>query len=142
MPLTRCSEQKRQTLEEFYSEWASSDNQISSAIGKSMLRIVDLIDRTFIKTKIYGLTSHAHLLLLSQDNSQSDWYVSIIANGLKEFHIEYLLPKNKQPWAKASVKGAIKSIDEFRKFIIIAMTESLGWEDNSELNELYQTTKE
>jgi hypothetical protein len=142
MPLTRCSEQKRQTLEEFYSEWASSDNQISSDTGKSMLRVVDLINRTFIETKIYGLTSHAHLLLLSQDNSQSDWYVCIIANGLNEFHIEYLLPKTKQPWAKASVKGATKSIDEFRKFIIIAMTESLGWKDNSELSELYQTTKE
>lgn len=122
MPLTRCSEQKRQTLEEFYSEWASSDDQISADIGKSMLTIVDLINKTFSKTKIYGLTSHAHLLLLSQDNSESDWHVSIIANGLKEFHIEYMLPKNKQPWTGATVKGAAKSIDELKKYIIVAMS--------------------
>lgn len=138
MPLTRCSEQKRQTLEEFYTEWASSDDQNSVNLGKSMLVIVNLIDKMFLETKIYGLTSHAHLLLLSLDKSESDRYVSIIANG-HEFYIEYLLPKNKQPWTNACVKGSTKTIDEFKKYLIIGMTESLGWKDSSELKTLYQS---
>lgn len=132
MPIIRCKDQKRQTLEEFYSEWASDKNHISANLGKSMLAIIDLINNTFIETKIYGLTSHAHLLLLS-----SDRFVSIIANGLQEFHIEYLIPKEKQPWSNATVKGATKSLDEFRNYIIIAMTESQGWKDSDELKRLY-----
>lgn len=137
MPVIRCKDQKRQTLEEFYSEWASDKNHISANLGKSMLAIIDLINNTFIETKIYGLTSHAHLLLLSSDRSDSDRFVSIIANGLQEFHIEYLIPKEKQPWSNATVKGATKSLDEFRNYIIIAMTESQGWKDSNELKRLY-----
>lgn len=141
MPIIRCKDQKRQTLEEFYSEWASDKNQLSADLGKSMLAIIDLINNTFIETEIYGLTSHAHLLLLSQDSSDSDRLVSIIANGLQEFHVEYLIPKEKQPWSNATVKGATKSLDEFRNYIIIAMTESRGWKDNDELKRLYAYIK-
>jgi hypothetical protein len=140
MPLTHCTEQKRQTLDEFYSEWASSDDKISSDTGKAMLTIINLINRTFLNTKIYGLTSHAHLLLFSQDNCQTKRHLSIIANG-QEFHIEYLLPKEKQPWTNATVRGTTNSIEEFRKYIIIGMAESLGWEESSELMELYQRIK-
>jgi hypothetical protein len=142
MPILRCKDQKRQTLEEFYTDWASDKNQISADLGKSMLSIIDLINRTFIETKIYGLTSHAHLLFLSQDSSESDWFIAIIANGLQEFHIEYLIPKEKQPWSNATVKGATKSLDEFRDYIIIAMTESQGWKDNNELKRLYLQIKD
>lgn len=67
MPIIRCKDQKRQTLEEYYNEWVSEKNQVAADIGKSMLKIIDLINDTFLETKIYGLTSHAHLLLFSQD---------------------------------------------------------------------------
>lgn len=137
MPIIRCKDQKSQTLEEFYFERASDKHQLSTDLGKSMLAIIDLINNTFIETEIYGLTSHAHLLLLSQDRSDSDWFVSIITNGFQEFRIEYLIPKEKQPWPNATVKGATKSLDEFRNYIIIAMTESQGWKDNDELKRLY-----
>jgi hypothetical protein len=106
-----------------------------------MLGVVELINKTFLETRIYGLTSHAHLLLLSKDDRKSDLFVVIIATGLKEFHIEYLLPEDKRPWTDARVKGATKSIEEFKKYIVIAMSESLGWRDSSELIELYRSTK-
>jgi hypothetical protein len=85
MPLIHCSEQGRQTLQEFYSEWASSTDKISANIGRSMLGVIELINKVFLETKIYGLTSHAHLLLLSKDDSKSDLFVAIITNGLKNF---------------------------------------------------------
>lgn len=141
MPLIRCSEQKRQSLEEFYSEWVSQSNEISVSIGKSMLEIIDLIDKTFIDTKIYGLTSHAHLLLLSEDDSMSDKHVAIIANGIEEYHIEYQMTKDSQPWENATIKGTTKSIEEFKKFIIIAMFESQGWNKSTELNKLFSQIK-
>lgn len=141
MPLIRCSQQNRQSLEEFYSEWASESNEISAGIGKSMLKVIDLINKTFTGTMVYGLTSHAHLLLLSENNTSSDWYVAIVANGLEEYHIEYQMTKDRQPWKDAIVKGETKSIEEFKNFIIIAMFESRGWDKNEELNKLYAEIK-
>ena len=38
MPIIRCKDQKRQTLEEFYSDWASDKNPISANVGKSDAR--------------------------------------------------------------------------------------------------------
>ncbi len=140
MPITRCSAQKRQTLEEFYLDWANEDSQISSNLGKSMIEVIGLINMTFKETEIYGLTSHAHLLLLNDNSDESDWYVVIIASG-DEFHIEYQLPKGKRPWRNATVKGATKSIKEFKDYIIIAMTESEGWVDCRELEGLYDKIK-
>lgn len=139
MPITRCSEQKRQSLEEFYTEWASVSDEISAGIGKSMLEIITLINETFIETTIYGLTSHAHLLLLSEDNSLSEWYVAIIANDT-EYHIEYQMTKDTRPWENATVKGGTRSIEEFKKFLIIAMFESQGWK-SGELGQLFTQIK-
>ncbi|MGL2963040.1 hypothetical protein ACSVH2_04370 [Flavobacterium sp. RSB2_4_14] len=141
MPLIRCSEQKRQSLEEFYTQCASENNKISSGIGKSMLKIIDVINKTFTETIIYGLTSHDFLLLHSEDNSMSNWHVILIANGLEEYHIEYQMTKDSQPWENASVKGATKSIEEFKKFIIIAMYESRGWQKSEELNKWFTQIK-
>jgi hypothetical protein len=140
MPIIRCKDQKRGTLEEFYSEWASEKNQVSADLGKSMLSIIDLVNSMFIETKIYGLTSHAHLLFLSQDRSDSDRFVTVIANG-QEYYIEYLIPEDKQPRKDATVKGATKSLDEFKDYIIIAMNESQGWKDSDELKRLYLQIK-
>lgn len=141
MPLIRCSQQNRQSLEEFYSEWASGSNEISAGIGKSMLKVIDLINKTFMETIIYGLTSHAHLLLLSENNTLSDWHVAIVADGLEEYHIEYQMTKDSQPWENAIIKGGTKSIEEFKNYIIIAMFESRGWDKNDELNKLYTQIK-
>ena len=140
MPLIRCKEQKRQTLEEFYKEWASSDNSISSDLGKAMLRVIEKINQTFVETTIFGGTSHAHLLLFATENNDADWYVAIIANS-DEYHIEYRMPKDKQPWKDATVKGATKSLSEFIDYVIIAMTESGAWTENKELKRLYDKLK-
>ncbi|NTS43126.1 hypothetical protein HRG84_19730 [Flavisolibacter sp. BT320] len=140
MPLIRCKEQKRQTLEEFYEEWDSSDNMISSDLGKAMLRVIDKIKETFVETTIFGGTSHAHLLLFTTATNDADWYVSIIANA-DAYNIEYRMPKDKHPWKDATVKGATKSLSEFMNYVIIAMTESGAWTENKELKRLYEKLK-
>jgi len=140
MPLIRCKEQKRQTLEEFYKEWASSDNTSSSELGKAMLRVIEKINQTFLETTIFGSTSHAHLLLFTTETNDADWYVAIIANA-DEYHIKYRMPKDEQPWRNATVKGATKSLDEFVNYVIVAMTKSGAWTENKELTKLYGKLK-
>lgn len=141
MPIISCLEHRYQTLEEFYSEWANSDNNISSDIGKAMLRVVEKINQTFIETTIYGGTSHAHLQLFVNETNWESWYITIIANS-DAYLIEYRMSKNKKTWGDALVKGATKSLDEFINYIIIAMTECEAWASNMELKRLYKKIKE
>lgn len=133
MPITRCSDQKSQTLATFYNEWAEDKNPISSEIGKSMLLIIDFINDTFSETIIYGLTSHTNLLLLAKDSYQTPWFVVVIANG-KEFHIEYKTESSEN----VIIKKVTDSFEEFKKNIIIAMHHSQGWNGSNELNKLFQ----
>ncbi len=135
MPIIHCSDQKRQTLEEFYTDFTKEDSETWSKVGASMLSVLKLINDTFKETTIYGLTSHATLLFLSKDSYKTPWYVSISSLG-DEFFIEYLMTKDKQPWSSARVKGGTKSYDELKKMIIIAMTESEGWQESGELKTL------
>jgi hypothetical protein len=134
MPLVRCSDQKGQTLRDFYSDLANSNDQTSSTIGRSMLLVVEFIDQAFLVTKIYGLTSLAKLVLLPENASRADWVVSIISNG-NEFHVEYLIPESKRPWPNAMVKGETKFFEEFKRMIFIAMLESSRWPDSPELKD-------
>jgi hypothetical protein len=140
MPLIRCSEQKRLTLERFYKEFIPDKINTFADYGTPMLKVLQIINETFKETTIYGLTSHATLLLLNEDSSLSPWFVAL--NALEdEYYIEYLMPSEKEPWPNAKVKGATKSIDELRNFLIIAMTECKGWIENKELIRIYNDLK-
>jgi hypothetical protein len=136
MPLIRSSEQKRLTLEEFYKEFIPDKVKTFADVGTPMLNVIKIINEIFKETKIFGLTSHATLMLLNDDSSTSPWFVAL--NGVQdEYYIEYLMTPDKQPWPNAKVKGGTKSLDEIKKLIIIAMTESGGWTNNKELEKLY-----
>ncbi|ANF52700.1 hypothetical protein A0O34_20240 [Chryseobacterium glaciei] len=140
MPIIRCSAQKSQTLEEFYTEFISKSEDKFEDIGTSMLKVLELFNRIFKETTIFGLTSHATLLLFEEDDYTSDWFVAI--NGFRgTFYIEYMIPKEKSPWENAIVKGATNSLEEFEEMIIISMKESTGWKGNVEIDNLYQKLK-
>ena len=134
MPIIRCSDQKTQTLEQFYSERLNEKN--SSETGKAMLSIIDSLNNAFQQTTIFGLTSHYHLILLFQDSFKTDWYVSVVALDNRHYFIEYLMPEKIRPWPYAKVKGEAQSLEEAMKYISIGMSESLGWPDNQELKSL------
>lgn len=144
MPLIRCTEQKSQTLEEFYRELIPDKVKTLPDLGTPMLKVLKLINETFRETTIYGLTSHSTLVLLDKDSSLRPWYVSL--NGIQsspdgernEYHIEYLMPRDKQPWPGAKIKGGATSLEQLRRYIVIAMTESNGWTESEELDRLYQ----
>ncbi|KMQ59777.1 hypothetical protein ACM40_16815 [Chryseobacterium sp. BLS98] len=140
MPIIRRFEQNKQSLEEFYKELIpKSDAQIGDA-GTLMLKVLKSINKMFKKTVLYGLTSHASLLIFNNDFEDSDYY--IVINAFKsgyydEYRIEYVIPENDRPWEGATINGSSTALEEFEKMVIISMYNSRGWKDNSELEKLY-----
>lgn len=144
MPLIRRFEQNKQTLEEFYKDFIPKDDDQMLDGGSAMLEVLDFINKIFKETIVYGLTSHAALLLFNDNNEDSDYYLVINAyrsSCYQEFRIEYLIPENNSPWDKATVNGSSKTFDEFKKMILIAMHNSEGWKSNIELENWYQKLK-
>ena len=101
-----------------------------------MLRLIDVINGLFKQTQIWGLTSHARLILQNTDDSATGSYVTISSSGQNYYHVEYLLPVDKQPWSYAQVSGQAQSLTEAENYLLIAMRESEGWVGNEELNRL------
>lgn len=141
MPLIRCSDQKdNKTLEEFYNELLPDKVKTFADVGTPMLKALKLINDTFHETTIYGLTSVSSLVLLAQDKWRSPWFVSL--RGLEaEYYIEYLMITDTAPWHNAKITGVTNSLDDLKKYIIIAMYESRGWCNSDELDRLYNEIK-
>src|SRR5688572_281702 len=105
MPLERISDQKSQTLEGFYLDVSKESSVVSKDIGKTMLDFIREINEIFPNTVIWALTSLYRLVLLSNDDWKSKWYVIVSCLNNKEIYIEYLMPANQGPWPDATVKG-------------------------------------
>lgn len=142
MPLIRCSAQKNITLEAFYKEFIPDESDTIEDIGTPMIDVIHLINRLFKDTVIYGLTSHATLLLHNQDEVLGSWlvslvgYVSRLEKKVMEYYIEYVMPPDIAPWPGALVRGRVTTLEELEKYLIIAMKASGGWSDCEELKNL------
>lgn len=142
MPIIRSSGQKSMTLEEFYRELMNVDSTfIENEIGKAMLEFISMVNLTFTKTILYGVTSHYSLVIQATDNWEDDWSVTVNSIGDKRFQFEYQMPEEQSPWKYAVIKGEANTMDEAKDFLIIAMTESKGWVNNKELKKLYGQLK-
>ena len=134
MPILRNSEQsKHQDLYSFYTELSDSNEIVSTYIGNSMLAFIDMINQTFVKTQIWGLTSLYRLVLQTKDQWNSEWFVIVSCSGTNEYSFEYLMTSDKRPWEDATVKGVTQNLTEAKKYLLISMKESGGWNDNEEL---------
>jgi hypothetical protein len=45
------------------------------------------------------------------------------------------MPAHKAPWPYATVQGTPNSLEEAKKYLLIAMNESEGWKENLELRQ-------
>lgn len=138
MPIRRNSGQQQGTLEDFYNDLSSTSTNHYRYGASKMLLLIELINQTFKETDLWGLTSHARLVIQNKDDELSDWLI-IVSNLGDEFYFQYLMPKHKSPWPNAAVYGAAKTLEEAKKYLIIAMIESGGWTDNIELQNLLNT---
>jgi len=142
MSITVCTKHSRKSLIELYKEVANYDNNpVWKVKSKAMLDLIDLINETFPKTQIWGLTSHDRLVLLTEDNWDSNWYVIIENIGNNEYYFEYLIPENKSPWPNGIVKGVAQSLKEAKKYLGISMKESEGWKGNIEVEKLIKAVE-
>jgi hypothetical protein len=138
MPIKRSSDQKSMTLEEFYLEFTEKSNNSYTDVGKKMLEMIEMINDTFKDTLLWGLTSHARLVIQAEDNWRADWYVIISNIGTDEYYFEYLLPDEEKPWPNATVRGEAKNLEEAKRYLLIAMHKSKGWFGNEELKALIE----
>ncbi|MBJ6367515.1 hypothetical protein [Snuella sedimenti] len=137
MPITVCSKHSKKSLVEVYQELGGYDNNpVWEIRSKAMTDFIKLINEIFKKTQIWGLTSHDRLVLLTEDNWESNWYVIINNIGNNEYYFEYLIPEKKSPWRNGMVQGVAQSLEEAKKYLLIAMNESEGWKGNMELENL------
>jgi hypothetical protein len=128
MHLTRCQDQNRQTLEEFYTEPAQSGEPVSREGGETMLDLLAALRALPDERHVFGLTSHHRLCLLAQDTSRSPWFVIISALDKRNYSVEYLMPASIAPWPQAYVRGEARSEGEAVKMILTAMERSQGWD--------------
>lgn len=127
MKLTRGRDQKRQTLDGFYTELSEGEDFVGRSCGKAMLSLLKRL-RTLPDDRIvFGLTSHDRLCLLAEDAYESPSFVVVSALNDQNYYIEYLIPEQVGPWLHAYVKGEARSEDDAIRMIEIAMTESGGW---------------
>ena len=135
MPIIRNTKQSiDKDLYGFYAELTDDANEVvTKAIGKNMLALIEMINQTFVETKIWGLTSLYRLVLQTKDQWDSERFVTIYCIGNNEYYFEYLMTDSKKPWDYATVKGVTQNLTEAKKYLLISMKESGGWANNVEL---------
>ena len=68
MPIKRCSDQNPISFEAFYQELIDTSTNHYKEVGKRTIDIVQVINQTFKQTMQWGLTSHARLIIQSEDS--------------------------------------------------------------------------
>jgi hypothetical protein len=126
MKITRCRDQAARTLEQFYGELVASDNNVSRSIGEAMLRLLHELHSRPTEHEAWGLTSLHHLCLLAEDRYDTPWFVRVIGSE-SQYLVEYLLPKNVEPWPSAYVQGQASSPEQAVNMVLVGMGRSGGW---------------
>ena len=127
MHLSRCKDQGKRTLEEFYTEITESENAVSRDIGTVMLHLITRLRALPNDRHVFGLTSHLRLCLLAEDSWKSPWFAIVSALDKRNYYVEYLMPERMAPWPRAYVKGEARSEDEAVRMIETAIENSEGW---------------
>ena len=141
MPIKRSSYQASKSLEEFYTSFAEHQNEIFAKGAIQMIEFIKAINDTFVETQLWAHTSHSRLGIQAKDDEFLTNVIYVSNIGIDEFYFEFKLPKSKEPWENAWVKGKANSIEEAIKFLLISMEETEEWKDNLELLKLAKEWK-
>jgi hypothetical protein len=121
------------SIQDIYHEMANeSTNIVTKERGTGMLKLIDFLNETFPSTQIWVLTSIGRLVLQTENDWKSDWFIIVGCLG-NEYRIEYLLPESKEPWPHAYVFGDAPNLETAKKYILTAMKECGAWGNNLEL---------
>ncbi|GAB3514112.1 hypothetical protein [Emticicia fontis] len=100
-----------------------------------------MINNTFLKTTLYGLTSFNTLNILKTDDWKSEWFISVHGVGNDKFEFEYFIPETQRHWKNSTIKAYADSIEEAKELLLIAMHQSESWDDIKEVRKLYNKLK-
>jgi hypothetical protein len=102
-------------------------------VGQQMVQLLAVLNDLFPQMPLWGLTSMARLGLSSDAEFTSAWFVLVSSAIIPDsYQLEYLLPANQRPWEHAVVQGQSYSVEETKRYVLIAMRESEGWVGNLE----------
>jgi hypothetical protein len=133
MPLHRSPVQGRQTLQEYYQAIANSKNPVDRLVGQQMGQLLAVLNDLFPQMPLWGLTSMARLGLSSDSEFTNAWFVLVSSAIIPDsYQLEYVLPANQRPWEHAVVQGQSYSVEQTKRYVLIAMRESEGWVGNVE----------
>ncbi len=134
MPIKRTTYQSDESLKDFYNrkEWKDAYEVIS----KKILKLIDWINENFVETELIASTSHLRLCIQDKDDERLNWIIIISNIGQDEYHFEYKVPKKKNPWNDAWIKGTANDLEEAKIYLIKSMNESEVWKGNNELIKL------
>ena len=155
MPLFRNSIQENITLQRFYQRIIDESSFPFYHIGKKMLEIVSLINNLFTETQIWGLTSHANLILQSENKDIpllgdeiiiSCWYDKTLGdvliryiesgdlrnNNLTSYFI-YRIGFLRNSHNNSDMQTA-QNTHEAKELLLKMMGKSSGWKATEELN--------
>lgn len=134
MPITRLSNQGG-TLEEFYADLVAY--RAYKAAGREMLLMLAMINRLFVDTQLWGMTSHAQLVLLPADAWRPTRQPKVEATGKRGHYLfEYCQPAERATERAACFYGTATSLAEAERYLLVAMRECGGWVGNPELQQL------
>ncbi|MES2692920.1 MAG: hypothetical protein V4773_05560 [Verrucomicrobiota bacterium] len=131
MIIERCSDQKSQSLDEFYGYTGKNSREM----GAAMLDLLAALRASADERRVWGLTSMLRLCLLSENTYKSPWHVIVAALDHRNYFIEYRMPPRLAPWPEAHVRGEARSLDDALKMVLIAMDNSEGWQPLGEKTE-------
>jgi hypothetical protein len=125
--MRRASCQSRETLDQFYAALETPEqDEFTRGMGRAMRELLPLLDQAFGTTPVWGLTSLHRLVLLSEDDFTSPWYVTVAALP-GEYIIEYRMRDTDAPWPEATVRGVAASKEQAVAWAKIACHRSGGW---------------
>ena len=116
MNLVRCAEQTG-TLDEFYGDLLNGTS-VDRDIGVTMLDLIERLRALPSTRSAWGLTSHYHLFLLSQDRSDSERHVEVIAQSGN-----YAIRSRQEKHGAQTVRSADEAVQAIER----AMLNSGGW---------------
>lgn len=126
MILNECSCQPEETLEQHFA--ALNRKYVN---GQGTLALIAGLREYPDDRVVYGFTQVDRLILLSQDDYTTPWWVVITSHGLKDFQIDCRVPEAQAPWRGARMIGKTKKVDRALEMVVKSLTVSRGW--NSEL---------
>lgn len=119
MDLIRIGHGEKESLDDFYKNLSDEG---------FMLRLIKRLTHRVQLEAVFCLTSHRDLVLLSQPNHQSPWWIRIRPLApVPAVIIEGIGPENHMPWPSARVFDESEDVDDAVEKVIKLMSYTKGW---------------